>query len=105
MKQIETRPGCIKSALAILGDQWTALILREVSNVPRTFSELEIGLVGISPRTLSQRLEKLTYEGILQKECYCEHPPRYKYCLTAKGDELLAVLIAMSSWGEKYYRV
>jgi DNA-binding HxlR family transcriptional regulator len=100
--KIEQKPGCLKTTLAILGDKWTALILRDLSTRPETFSNLEKTLVGISPRTLSQRLNKLETERIISKSLYCQHPPRCKYSLTKKGTELLSVLIAMSNWGARY---
>ncbi len=102
MKSIEKKPGCIKSALSIVGDKWTPLILTELTKAPVKFSELEQKLDGISPRTLSQRLEKLLEQGIISKKEYCERPPRYKYGLTKKGEELKSVLLAMADWGNKY---
>lgn len=99
---IEQKPGCIMSALHILGDKWTALIIRDLSGAPRGFSDLQTSLTGISPRTLSQRLEKLVAEDIVSKIQYCERPPRYHYALTLKGEELQDVLVSMAEWGAKY---
>ena len=100
--QIETKPGCLQHTLSILGDKWTALILRDVTESPRTFSELEISLVTISPRTLSQRLNKLEVEDVLERDQYNAHPPRYRYKLTNKGEELHTLLKKMADWGAKY---
>jgi DNA-binding HxlR family transcriptional regulator len=104
MQTIEKKPGCIKTALGIVGDKWSPLIVNELNESPITFSILEKNLEHISPRTLSQRLEKLQVEGIIFKQEYCEHPPRYNYGLTKKGKELKSVLVAMADWGNKYYR-
>lgn len=101
-KQIEQRPGCIQETLRILGDKWTALILLQISSADATFSQLEIALEGISPRTLSQRLDKLEAENIICRLKYCEHPPRYRYQITKKGTELQSVLRKMADWGAKY---
>lgn len=101
--QIENKPGCIAVALHILGDKWTPLLLKELVGESHTFSELEHSLENISPRTLSQRLEKLQDEGIVEKSLYCEHPPRYSYRLSAKGAELEAILREMAAWGERHY--
>lgn len=104
MNAIEKHPGCIKSALSIIGDQWTPLLLKELSEgESRTFSELETLLTGISPRTLSQRLDKLMAGGIVDKQQYCSHPPRYTYTTTQKGTELNGILREMAKWGERYY--
>lgn len=102
-QSIEQKPGCITSALKIIGDKWTALIIRDLASAPSTFGELETNLVGISPRTLSQRLDFLIEEKIITKTLYCQHPPRYNYSLTEKGTELENVLFSMAEWGAKYH--
>lgn len=93
---------CLEHTLGILGDKWTPLLLHALNDEPLSFCQIESALDGISPRTLSQRLEKLVLEGIIVKDMYCEHPPRYKYGLTAKGEALRGVLNQMSDWGAKY---
>ncbi len=100
--EIEDRPGCIQAALNILGDKWSPLLLSLLFEGGKTFGEMEKTLEGISPRTLSARLDRLETEGILERHQYCEHPPRYKYCLTDKGRDLRAILLQMAAWGEKY---
>ena len=98
-----SEPICIQATLRIMGDKWTGLVLQELSNGPATFSALETALAHISPRTLSQRLEMLLKEEIIDKRQYCEHPPRSKYSLTGKGKELQVVLTKMAEWGAKYH--
>ena len=93
---------CIARALAIFGDKWTLLLVRELTRCPQTFSDLETSLDGISPRTLSQRLNKLVEDGIVEKSMYCEHPPRYNYSLTEKGADLQLILKNISAWSNKY---
>jgi DNA-binding HxlR family transcriptional regulator len=102
--KVEKKPGCIQHTLEIMGDKWTALILRDLSLQPAKFSQLEMSLEGISPRTLSQRLEKLETEKIITKCLYCERPPRSMYQLTQKGKELQDVLVKMADWGAKHSR-
>lgn len=101
-KILEKRPGCIQQTLDIIGDKWTALILRDLTAADATFGQLERSLVGISPRTLSQRLDKLETCGIVTRHLYCERPPRYQYRLSEKGSELRDVLDKMADWGAKY---
>ena len=101
-REIENTPGCIQQALNVIGDKWTPLILRDLHEAPCRFGELEKSLVGISPRTLSARLDRLEAEGILDKIVYCANPPRYQYQLTEKGRDLSRVLREMAKWGEKY---
>lgn len=94
--------GCLQNTVSVLGDKWTALIINELSGGPSCFCDVEKTLFGISPRTLSQRLDKLQAEGIIAKEMYKQRPPRYHYFLTPKGRELTGVIEAMTSWGAKY---
>ncbi len=103
IQKCESRPGCIRAALAILGDKWSPLLLKELTERNRaTFSVLQDSLAGISPRTLSQRLDALEAQGVITKASYCERPVRYEYSLTSKGEDLVEVLVAMAKWGAKY---
>lgn len=102
--QIEKQPGCIQSCLDIMGDKWTPLIIRDLSVSKAKFSDLQASLDGISPRTLSQRLDKLEKEQIVERRLYCERPPRYTYELTRKGRELQEILEKMASWGARHHR-
>lgn len=99
---IEPKDGCIACAANILGSKWTALILRDLSQGPKRFCEFERSLTGISPRTLSQRLDSLESDGIITKKSFAEVPPRIEYTLTPKGTDLLPVLKQMAAWGTKY---
>jgi DNA-binding HxlR family transcriptional regulator len=100
---LEPKIGCIASAMEIIGNKWTALILRDLSAGPKRFSELEKSVGSINPRTLSQRLDDLEKHDIVTKKSYAEVPPRIEYTLTEKGEDLVPVLRQMASWGEKYY--
>ncbi len=100
---VESRPGCIQAALCVLGDKWSPLMIGQLVGEALTFSDLEKRLAGISPRTLSARLEKLQEDDIIEKLRYNEHPPRYKYVLTDKGRGLIDILESMAAWGEKYH--
>jgi DNA-binding HxlR family transcriptional regulator len=100
----ETKPGCIKAALEILGDKWSPLILKELAERDSLrFGEIESAL-GLSPRTLTQRLEHLEAEGVIIARQYCAKPPRNAYELTQKGVDLVDVVVAMGTWGAKYSR-
>jgi DNA-binding HxlR family transcriptional regulator len=100
---LEPKVGCIASAMEIIGNKWTALILRDLTVGPRRFGELEKSVGNINPRTLSQRLDDLERHGIITKASYAEVPPRIEYTLTQKGIDLVPVLEAMAAWGDKYY--
>lgn len=102
--QIEKRPGCVAQALAIVGNKWTALIVKELSGGCARFSALQTALPGISPRTLSQRLDEMEQKNLITKKIFAEVPPRVEYTLTQKGRDLLPILESMAAWGDKYYK-
>lgn len=89
--------------MEIIGNKWTALILRDLFSGPRRFCELEKSVGNINPRTLSQRLDDLEAHGIITRRSFAEVPPRTEYSLTKKGEDLLPVLKQMAAWGTKYY--
>lgn len=100
--RIEPHDGCVASALKVLGNKWTALILLKMADGPQRFTQLERQLSHISPRTLSQRLDDLVTHKIINKQVFAEAPPRVEYRLTAKGRDFVPVLKQMAAWGTKY---
>src|SRR5882672_4539994 len=101
-KPLEPKVGCIASAMEIVGNKWTALILRDLFTGPRRFCELEKSVGCINPRTLSQRLDDLEAHGIITRRSFAEVPPRIEYTLTAKGRDLRPILQQMAAWGTKH---
>ena len=100
MNQVHESGTCaVAACAAIIGAKWTALLVHDLSEGPRRFSELEHSCSGISPRTLAERLRALEQEGILERRSYPESPPRVEYELTAKGDALLPIIEAMRTFG------
>ena len=92
----------VAASAEIVGLKWTALIVHDLSEGPRRFSELERACPGISPRTLSERLRLLESEDVLVRRSYAESPPRVEYELTAKGQALLPVIDAMRVFGRSW---
>lgn len=86
----------------LIGNKWTPLILRDLSEGQRRFSQLERSLQGISPKTLSERLKRLEEAQILTRRCYPEVPPRVEYALTPKGDALMPVIESMRQYGQQW---
>ena len=93
----------VAGALDVIGEKWTLLILRDLLRKgPLRFQELEQGLAGLAPKTLSARLKTLEAEGVIAARLYEQHPPRYAYYLTDKGKALGPVLKALYAWGSSY---
>jgi DNA-binding HxlR family transcriptional regulator len=91
----------IARALEVVGERWTLLIIRDVFLGLRRFDQLQQSL-GIARNVLTDRLNRLVDEGILERVAYTERPPRYEYRLTAKGLELSVALTALRQWGDKH---
>jgi DNA-binding HxlR family transcriptional regulator len=104
-KMMEVHDGscCAVAATSdLIGSKWTALIVHDLSEGPRRFTQLEHACHGISPRTLSERLHMLEEEGIVLRRSYPESPPRVEYALTDKGAALLPIIEAMSHFGHSW---
>jgi DNA-binding HxlR family transcriptional regulator len=86
----------------IISGKWTLLIIRDLTTGTKRFSELERSLIGISPKTLSERLSALEREGVLRRRTYAEVPPKVEYSLTEKGQALVDVIEAMRSYGNTW---
>ncbi len=92
--------GCpVARTAEIIGNKWTPLIVRDLARGQRRFSELERSLLGISPKTLSERLKRLEDAAVVSRRCFAEVPPRVEYSLTGKGHALLPVIESMRSFG------
>lgn len=90
-------------ALDVIGEKWSLLVLRDLFRKgPLRFQQLEEGLDGVAPNTLSARLKTLESAGIIATRPYETHPPRNEYFLTDKGKALGPVLRALHNWGEHY---
>lgn len=94
-------PCPIARSLAVVGDAWSLLILRDAHSGLKRFDQFRKSL-GIAPTILTRRLAMLSDEGLLEKRRYSEHPPREEYLLTEAGRDLLPVLFIIGAWGRKY---
>jgi DNA-binding HxlR family transcriptional regulator len=90
-------------AVALVGQPWVILILRDVSQGLRRFSDLQAHL-GVSRSVLSDRLEHMVDGGILELRDYQEPGSRRRseYRLTEMGRDLYPALTALRVWGDKY---
>ena len=103
MNTVHDSATCGVAACAeIIGAKWTALLVHDLSEGPRRFSELEHSCCGISPRTLAERLRELEQQGIVERRSYAESPPRVEYTLTAKGEALIPITAAMREFGHEW---
>jgi DNA-binding HxlR family transcriptional regulator len=91
----------IARALELVGDRWTLLIVRDVALGLRRFDQL-LDSLGIASNVLTDRLNRLVAEGVLERVRYSERPERFEYRLTKKGGELRVALLALMQWGDRH---
>ena len=102
-KSIPQNPCPIARTLALVGDAWSMLILRDAHLGLTRFDQFRKKL-GIAPTILTRRLAMLTEEGLLERKLYSERPPRDEYVLTASGRDFLPVLFMIGEWGRRHRR-
>ena len=99
---LERERACsIARTLRVLGDRWSALVIRESFLGTRRFDEFQRRL-GIAPNILSQRLGRLVEVGVLARRVYQERPRRHEYRLTTRGLDVYPVPLAMLTWGDRW---
>ncbi len=100
-REYEGQNCSIAGALEIVGERWTLLIVRDAFLGLRRFDEFQENL-GIARNVLTNRLNRLVEEGILERVRYSERPERFEYRLTQKGRDLHLALTGLRQWGDKY---
>jgi DNA-binding HxlR family transcriptional regulator len=91
----------LEEAVVRVGDRWTLLIVDALLVGPRKFNELIDDLPGLASNVLSKRLRHLEDEGVVVANAYSERPPRFRYQLTAAGEELAGALRLLGQWGDR----
>jgi DNA-binding HxlR family transcriptional regulator len=93
----------IGAAMAILGEKWTVVVLREVFNGIFRFDDMR-ERTGIPRQVLTNRLGMLVDNGVLRRVPYREPGARARdeYRLTEKGFDLYPLLVAVREWGDRY---
>lgn len=92
----------MESILGIIGRKWALLILCEIATSTKRFGQLQKSLQGISPKTLSSRLQELEQVRIISKTVYPEVPPRVEYSLTPQGESLKTIILSLDEWGREH---
>ena len=102
-QDIDQQPCSLARTLAIIGDNWTLLVLRDCFMGVRRFDDFQQELG--TPRTvLSSRLNDLVDAGLLEKKPYKlkGRRARSEYVLTDQGEALRPILIGLTQWGDKW---
>jgi DNA-binding HxlR family transcriptional regulator len=91
----------VADTLAVIGEKYAILVLREVFYGVRRFDEIQRN-TGAPRDVLTARLRRLEDAGILTRRRYSDRPPRFEYRLTDAGRELRPVLMTLMAWGDKH---
>ena len=94
-------PCSIARTLAIAGEAWSPLVIRDVFIGINRFDDLQRDL-GISRKVLAERLRHLVEAGMLERRPYSKRPLRHEYVLTEMGSEFVDVLMAIVGWGDRW---
>lgn len=96
MTKRQAHNSCPVAAVAqLLSDTWTMLVIRDLLRGPQRFGTLCQSLEGISTRTLTNKLKRLSEAGIVVKQDSL-------YSLTAQGRKFARIIKAMAAYGEQY---
>lgn len=98
---LDADPCPVARTMAVMGDRWTVLILRDCLRGVSRFDDF-CGRLGCSRTTVSDRLAHLVSCGVLETVAYQTHPPRHDYRLTESGRALGGVVMLMAQWGETW---
>ena len=96
-------PCPVATALDLVGDKWTLLIIRDIGFFARHRNkDFQQGVEGIPSNILASRLKMLLENNLLHKRPYQNSPLRHEYFLTEAGEDLLPVVKAMAKWGKAH---
>lgn len=89
----------LSRALDVVGERWTALIVRELLAGPRRYTDLHADLPGVSTDVLAARLKEMETDGLVTRRRLPPPAAAAVYELTPRGRALLPVLTALADWG------
>ena len=98
-------PACpVELTLLLISNKWKVLIIRDLLDGTKRFSELKKSINNISQKVLTSNLRELEENNLLTRKVYPEVPPRVEYTLTNIGYSLKTLLDDMDKWGTWYRR-
>ena len=102
---MEEKDNCpVETTLEMIGGKYKALILWHLAEKKLRFSELRKCVSTATPKMLTQQLRELESQKLIHREVFPIIPPKVEYSLTALGQSLMPILVAMRDWGSSYMR-
>jgi DNA-binding HxlR family transcriptional regulator len=99
-KLVEKHGKYVERSLEVVGYKWALLIVRELLDGPRRFTQISRALPAANQKMITARLRELEAAGVISRVAYAEVPPRVEYSLTPRGRALRPVVDALRSWGK-----
>lgn len=100
---VESLPACpVETTLMLISNKWKVLIIRDLLEGTKRFSELQRSVGDISQKVLTANLRDMERSGLVHRQVYAEVPPRVEYRLTTTGQSLKPILDALDQWGTQY---
>ncbi|MFV5376463.1 winged helix-turn-helix transcriptional regulator [Acinetobacter calcoaceticus] len=97
---LKEEPCPVARCVNLIGDRWSLLIVRDAFDGMRRFGDFQRSL-GVARNILSDRLKKLVDAGVLEMQDASDSTAYQEYVLTAKGQSLFPVVVALRQWGEQ----
>lgn len=92
----------VEGIIHTISKKWALVIIGTISNHEKLrFNELMNNLIGISPKTLADRLKELEKSGLINRKMFAEIPPRVEYSLTIDGKEVRDAIKPLMEWAHK----
>lgn len=95
----------VQATLKVLGGKWKILILWNLKDQTRRFSELKRLMPEITEKMLIQQLRELESDRIVNRKVYSEVPPKVEYSFTNYGRSIEPVLRTLCDWGEAHLQM
>lgn len=100
-RPVNAEPCPVARCVDLIGDRWSLLIVRDAFDGVRRFGDFQRGL-GVARNILSDRLRRLVEAGILESQDASDGTAYHEYVLTARGESLFPVVVALRQWGEQH---
>ena len=99
-------PACpVETTLTLISDKWKVLILRDLMDGTKRFSQLKNSVGHVTQKVLTANLRAMEADGLLTRKVYAEVPPRVEYALSPLGESMRPIIKSMESWGLAYQRM
>ncbi len=92
----------LREVLSLIGDKWSVLVVVNLGEGTKRFSELKRNIDGISQRMLTMTVRGLERDGLVKRTVFPTTPPRVDYALTKLGKKLLEPVSSLARWAWRH---